>query len=564
MTTFIILGAVAAIAASCYFIMRNRNYPDVWPESFEDASTLLPPVTEPAGPTETQSSPDSSEDEPAAQDVLTDSSVLPDAQPADTSVQDAAVDTQQSESTADSNYISTTTEQPRLLYKVGLMSDMHYDVDDSHKSEFEDDITNALHFFKDSGVEFIASCGDFAQYNDNDFYGFASLYKKHAPDLRLFSPMGNHDYLLVYDERQKTDPNYKDESQRQMMWQDTIADLHCHTDVDDRKSSEAEDDIHFFEYGARWDDPKHTGERTIKSKLSYWTERHGDIYVFLSVDYGDDMLPGQWGTLANAISLLDKNSPDVQRMMDYVSDTEYNMDLESRFDYQFYHPSSLIWLQGLIEDNPDKMIFVFSHHYLTHKAGGNSPLDGKWFYSQMRIWPYTEDERIRKRYYSGANSLSGLEFHFLNKLNNMHQNVVWFSGHTHIRWSNMCYDRSLNFCTEDYDFIKPDGTETVPLVDDIWQFAGTQYDYRRYTRMSNTSRGKCGLNVHLPSLSKPIDISSGHGTTIYGASEGAIMEVWSDKVVIKGYTFKDAGETGYKNEISVQCSTTYEHCQRQE
>jgi hypothetical protein len=175
----------------------------------------------------------------------------------------------------------------------------------------------------------------------------------------------------------------------------------------------------------------------------------------------------------------------------------------------------------------------------------------------MRVWPYTSDERIRQRYYSGANSLCGLEFHFINKLNNLYKNVTWFSGHTHIKWNNMKYDEYLAFCDKDFDIVKPDDKETVPLVDDIWQYANGKYDYRRYTRKSESPIGDCGMNVHLPSLSKPIDITTGHGTTIYGASEGAIMEVWNDKVVISGITFKSSGS---KYESTVVCSKALPCC----
>ena len=289
----------------------------------------------------------------------------------------------------------TEESKSKLLYKVGLISDMHYDVADSKKSEYAEDITNALKYFKQQEVDFIASCGDFAQYDFKDFDGFYNLYKKNTPDIRLYTCLGNHDYLLMYDEH-----NTMSESDRQMAWQNTIADLHCRTDVKDRKSSEAENDIHFFEYDAPWDAPKGTGTRTIKSKLNYWIERHGDIYVFLSVDYGKDPIPQLWGTMANAVSLLDKNDKYVKQMKEYVKDTSYNEKLEGKFDYQFYHPNTMIWLKDIIEANKDKNVFVFTHHYLTHKAGGNTPSNGKWFYSQMRVWPYTSDERIRQRYYS--------------------------------------------------------------------------------------------------------------------------------------------------------------------
>ena len=51
----------------------------------------------------------------------------------------------------------------KLLYKVGLMSDVHFDVEDAHNSEYKTDLQNACEVFVKNGCEFVASCGDFAQ-----------------------------------------------------------------------------------------------------------------------------------------------------------------------------------------------------------------------------------------------------------------------------------------------------------------------------------------------------------------------------------------------------------------
>jgi hypothetical protein len=77
-------------------------------------------------------------------------------------------------------------------------------------------------------------------------------------------------------------------------------------------------------------------------------------------------------------------------MKEYVSDTNYMIENGS-FDYQFYNPNALIWLKDIIENNQDKRIFVFSHHFLPHKAGD---VDG--MYSHLRLWPYSDSKTVRK------------------------------------------------------------------------------------------------------------------------------------------------------------------------
>ena len=106
-----------------------------------------------------------------------------------------------------------------------------------------------------------------------------------------------------------------------MLWQNNISIFH-----------EPESDIHFFEYGAKWNAQKKTGKRSIKSKLNYWFEKHGCIFVFMSIDYGNST-GTPWDDVCRGFNKLDYNDDYVKQMTSYVSDTSYNRNKETKFDY---------------------------------------------------------------------------------------------------------------------------------------------------------------------------------------------------------------------------------------
>ena len=83
------------------------------------------------------------------------------------------------------------------------------------------------------------------------------------------------------------------------------------------------------------------------------------------------------------------------------------------------------------------------------------------------------------------------------------------------------------------------------MVDDLNTLIGTEYDYRLYTPIGH-SVCDCAPTVHLPSLSKPVSLS---GQTLYGASEGAVIEVYENGVTIKCIQFKAEGSSQYTNEV---------------
>lgn len=420
-------------------------------------------------------------------------------------------------------------DKGRLKYKVGLLSDLHFDSEDSHNSEYIQDFINAIGFFRKNDVEFLCNAGDLCQYNDMDLELYKNYYTAYAwaptnAGLRIFTALGNHDYLRLFSNGQELGK--------------LVNCFNVFTGEDYWRQygyQKKTDYIQFLEYDGNWNEQQYGPGRTTKSKLSYWVEMHGDIYVFLSVDYGVQANPRVWDWLARGMNLLDQKDPYVKQMEAYVVDTLYDYSCEKRFNYQFFHPNALIWLKDILENNHDRRVFVFTHHFLPNKAG-----DTFGDYSRLRIWPYSESPAVQQKYYSGSNTVCGLTFWFLDKLMRQHTNAIWFSGHSHYEW------KAQEDCiTRAYDVLQPSGAEVTPLVDDLNTLKDSEYDYRLYTPVGH-SYADCAPSIHLPSLSKP---TSREGQSLYGASQGGIMEVYEHGVTIQCYAFKDAGYKDYRNEI---------------
>jgi hypothetical protein len=153
-------------------------------------------------------------------------------------------------------------------------------------------------------VSFIANCGDICEYEDSDYESFKDVYTAHAwaptnTQLRLFTALGNHDYWKMY-------TNGNDISKLLQCFNVfTGEDLWTNYGY-----KEKTDYIQFFEYDGAWN-KQYYADRTTKSKLSYWFEHKGDIYVFLSIDYGTDT--GEvWDEQTRGYHLLDKNNKYVK------------------------------------------------------------------------------------------------------------------------------------------------------------------------------------------------------------------------------------------------------------
>lgn len=270
-----------------------------------------------------------------------------------------------------------------------------------------------------------------------------------------------------------------------------------------------------------WNDGGSHG-RNGYSKLSYWLKKDNDIFIFLSIDYGDDV----WGVTsgwhdrmihARTIIDLGVDDPYVKRMKEYVGDTGYSK-ADEPYNYQYYSANSLIWLKELLENNKDKKVYVYTHHFMPNRVGNGTglPKDGNWFYST--ISPNgVKDSRENGIYNKGSNALTGVQFWFFSKLMNTYKNVVWFSGHSHISMSS-----GANFDNHDYDIVSP--SEKNEFV---------------YTKASTTPTKESAWCVALPSMSKPRNIVNGQSVRRYEDAEMCIMEIHEKGVKIKGYKVRE-------------------------
>ena len=140
------------------------------------------------------------------------------------------------------------------------------------------------------------------------------------------------------------------------------------------------------------------------------------------------------------------------------------------------------WLEDKLEEYRNERCFVFTHLFFPDKCGN---LNG--------IYPE-------------SNWLGGVQLEKLEKLNNHYVNSIWFSGHSHWKWSLQKYQDTANI-------------------------------YR--TMMSNKNYPECGWCVHVPSCAYPIDSD---GTTREGKnleSEGAVVDVYENYIDIRGIDIKN-------------------------
>lgn len=493
-------------------------------------------------------------------------------------------------------------------YKVGLLSDLHLCADNDDKSPSdknddwwdEKDFKRAMNLMvKDKDVKFIASCGDLIESGspkkatpEDDSKDFINIYDVEywqKAGLRLFSPIGNHDFYGIFESRKGDTITGKKNSEIISGYnagvQSRIGSIwltgqqingivpgrgRIVFELENGKSTASgQADMRFFSYNdyvdlyARkggytgdsiWDSKKGgISDEAIKcaknyvnnhweevknnlvmwndggghgrngySKLNYWMKKDNDIYIFLSLDYGDDIWPVNdiWHDRmihARTILNLGLDDPYIKMLKEYVKDTKYS-SVDEAYNYQYYSPNTLIWLKEILENNKDKKVYIFTHHFMPSKVGNGvgRAKDGNWFYSV--ISPNgVKDSRESGIYNKGSNALTGIEYWFINKLMNQYKNVIWFNGHSHISFSS-----GINFDNHEYQIVSP--SEKNEFV---------------YTKESLTPIQESAWCVALPSMSKPRGIENGQSVRHYEDAEMGIMEVYEKGIIIKGYKVKE-------------------------
>jgi hypothetical protein len=147
-----------------------------------------------------------------------------------------------------------------------------------------------------------------------------------------------------------------------------------------------------------------------------------------------------------------------------------------------YLDSDIEWLEEKLEEYRNERCFVFTHLFFPEKAGNF------------------------KQIYPSSNWLGGEQLTKLLELNEHYLNTVWFSGHSHWKWYLQKYEDKANV-------------------------------YRSYDENGNPT---CGWCVHIPSCASPIDSDGVSSRVSKGLeSEGGIVDVYEDYIVIRGMVFKD-------------------------
>lgn len=492
----------------------------------------------------------------------------------------------------------------KYQYSVGLLSDLHISKSSNDWWD-EDDFRRCMDMFvKDQNVKCVMGCGDIAESATNayqkhpestcdaDYKELKEMYDVpywQTAGLRLFQPLGNHDFYGLFESRAgdtllpKRFTNYNSISGRNpgvltrigKIWPtgggiNGIVPSRGRIVFDMEKGKHTavgQADMNFLAYygyvekykdaagytdklapeenrfsdkamaamtkyvNDHWDACRDKltawadgscGMRNVYSKLNYWLKKDNDIFIFLSVDYGNDVWPVNtfWhDRMIHARTLIDLSADDpyVRRMKEFVTDTDYS-EADEPYNYQYYSVNSLIWLKEIIENNTDKKIYVFTHHFMPNRVGNGvgRPKDGNWQYAEI----HPADEKDAKEggiYPVGSNALTGIQFWFFSKLMNLYQNVVWFSGHSHISMSS-----GANFDNHDYAVVSP--SERNGFV---------------YTKASLTPLRESAWTVALPSMSKPRNIVNGQSVRRYEDAEMAVMEIYERGMKIKGYKVRE-------------------------
>ena len=140
-----------------------------------------------------------------------------------------------------------------------------------------------------------------------------------------------------------------------------------------------------------------------------------------------------------------------------------------------YLEEHFAWLEDKLEEYRNERCFIFTHLFFPDRAGN---LNG--------IYPSTH-------------WLTGAQLERLQGLCDKYVNTLWFSGHSHWKWSLQKYQDRANI-------------------------------YRTYSGNKATS----GWCVHVPSCADPINSDGSSRDNVPSESEGAIVKVYEDYVEILG------------------------------
>lgn len=150
---------------------------------------------------------------------------------------------------------------------------------------------------------------------------------------------------------------------------------------------------------------------------------------------------------------------------------------------KFVSVEELQWLYETLEANRNKRCFIFNH-----------------------VYPYEDGVGDANRYYNGKywkTADGGIGQAFVSLLKH-YRNTILFHGHSHLRFHLQEVDKKANYSEE--------------------------VGYR---------------SVHIPSLAVPRDRVNGSTEYIYAESEGYIVDVYDNYIILNGHDFIDNNADGH-------------------
>lgn len=138
-----------------------------------------------------------------------------------------------------------------------------------------------------------------------------------------------------------------------------------------------------------------------------------------------------------------------------------------------YLESNIKWLENKLEEYRNERCFVITHLFFPDRAGNMNEV------------------------YPSYNWLSGIQLNTLQTMCDRYKNTIWFSGHSHWKWSLQQYDDLANVCRNP----------------------------------------ESGWSVHIPSCAKPIDSNGATREDKVAQSEGAVINVYENHIDILGVDF---------------------------
>ena len=151
----------------------------------------------------------------------------------------------------------------------------------------------------------------------------------------------------------------------------------------------------------------------------------------------------------------------------------------------------LDWLENELEANKDKTVYLFQHVFLNNTCGNIYDANGRGVY---KLW-FTEGTADEIRFRA-----------FMSK----YQNVIWFSGHSHLRFYLQYLNKDLNIYDGDGEY--------------------------------------CTM-VHIPSVTTPRDYIDGKRIGSSAYSEGYVVDVYDNVTVLRGYDFVNGQYLAFANYV---------------